>query len=80
LNEFYYLDTALCDKIGQLLAAGRWFYLGIPVSSTNKTDGHDITEILLKVQLDTITLTLTSTLHYLVHFFPVFVTPIFIDN
>jgi membrane-bound inhibitor of C-type lysozyme len=29
-----------------------------PVSSTNKTDHHDITEILLKVALNTITLTL----------------------
>jgi hypothetical protein len=28
-----------------------------PVSSTNKTDSHDITEILLKVALNTITLT-----------------------
>jgi hypothetical protein len=27
--------------------------LGPPVSSTNKTDGHDITEILLKVALNT---------------------------
>jgi hypothetical protein len=27
---------------------------GTPVSSTNKTDRHDITEILLKVALDTI--------------------------
>jgi hypothetical protein len=32
---------------------------GTPVSSTNKTDHHDITEILLKVALNTITLTLT---------------------
>ena len=31
-----------------------------PVSSTNKTDRHDITEILLKVTLNTITLTLTQ--------------------
>ena len=29
---------------------------GTPVSSTNKTDSHDITEILLKVVLNTITL------------------------
>jgi len=29
------------------------------VSSTNKTDGHDITEILLKMVLNTITVTLT---------------------
>jgi ABC-type oligopeptide transport system ATPase subunit len=31
----------------------RWYSLGIPVSSTNKTDRHDITEILLKVALNT---------------------------
>jgi len=30
------------------------------VFSTNKTDCHDITEILLKVVLNTITLTLTK--------------------
>ena len=30
-----------------------------PVSSTNKTDRHDITEILLKVDLNTITLILS---------------------
>ena len=29
--------------------------IGTPVSSTNKTDRHDITEILLKVALNTIT-------------------------
>jgi hypothetical protein len=31
-----------------------WFSLGNPVSSTNKTDRHDITDILLKVALNTI--------------------------
>jgi hypothetical protein len=30
-------------------AMGRWFYLGTAVSSSNKTDRHDISEILLKV-------------------------------
>ena len=30
---------------------GRWFSPGTPVSSSNKTDRHDITEILLKVAL-----------------------------
>ena len=35
------------------------FSPGSPVSSTNKTDRHDITEILLKVALNTITITLT---------------------
>jgi hypothetical protein len=34
--------------------AGLWFSPGTPVSSTNKTDCHDITEILLKVALNTI--------------------------
>jgi len=34
------------------------FSLGTLVSSTNKTDSHDITEILLKVALNTINLTL----------------------
>ena len=43
-------------KICQWLAAGRWFSLGTTVSSTNKTDPHDIKEILLKVTLNTITL------------------------
>ena len=43
--------TTLCDKVYQWLATDRWFS---PVSSTNKTDRHDITEILLKVALNTI--------------------------
>jgi hypothetical protein len=32
----------------------RWFSPGFPVSSANKTDEHSITEILLKVALNTI--------------------------
>jgi len=51
------LDTILC-KICQWLAAGQWFSTGTPVSSTNKTNSHDITQILLKMALNTITLTL----------------------
>jgi hypothetical protein len=46
--------TTLCDKVCQWLATGRWFFQGPPVSSTNKTDRHDIIEILLKVALNTI--------------------------
>ena len=42
-------DTTLCDKVCQWLAADRCFSLGTRVSSTNKTDHHDIPEILLKV-------------------------------
>ena len=41
--------TTLCDKVCQCLDAGRWFSQGTPVSSTNKTDHHDIAEILLKL-------------------------------
>jgi hypothetical protein len=37
----------------------RWFSPGTPVSSTNKTDRHDMTEILLKVALNTIHLAIT---------------------
>jgi hypothetical protein len=40
--------TTLCDVV-----CG-WFSPGPPVSSTNKTDRHNITEILLKVALNTI--------------------------
>ena len=42
---------------------GRWFSPGALVSFTNKSDHHDITEILLKVALNTITLTPSSALH-----------------
>ena len=52
----------LCNKDCQWLATGRWFSPGTPVSFTNKTDCHDITEILLKVALNTIILTLTRKL------------------
>ena len=45
------LDTTLCDKVCQ------WFYLSTSLSSTNKTDRKDVTEILLKVALNTITQT-----------------------
>jgi hypothetical protein len=38
------------------------FSPGTPVSSTNKTDRHDITEILLKVSLNTTILTPTGIL------------------
>jgi hypothetical protein len=39
---------------------GLWFSLGTLVSSTKKTYLHDMTEILLKVALDTITLTILN--------------------
>ena len=51
------LDTILCEKVFQLLTAGLWFSLGTSVSSTNKTNCHNISEILLRVAL-------TLTLYY----------------
>jgi hypothetical protein len=41
-------------KVCQLRIKGRLLSPGTPVSSTNKTDCHDIAEILLKVALNTI--------------------------
>jgi hypothetical protein len=48
----HYVIKFVCD-----IATGQWFSLGTLVSSTNKTDHHDITEILLKVALNTKTST-----------------------
>jgi hypothetical protein len=48
------LDTTLCDKVCH------WFSPGTPVSSANKTECHDITEIWLIVALNTINLHLVS--------------------
>jgi hypothetical protein len=45
--------TTLCDKVYQWLATGRWFSSDPTVSSANNTARHDITEILLKVALNT---------------------------
>jgi len=50
-------DITLCDKVYQWLVTGWWFSPGTPVSSINKTDCHDKTEILLKMELTIITLT-----------------------
>ena len=48
--------TTLCDYVSDIL---QLFSPGTAVSSTNKNDSQDISEILLKVALSTITLTLT---------------------
>jgi hypothetical protein len=52
------LDTPLCDKVCQYLAVGLWFSKGTPIFSTKKTDRPDLAEILLKLALNTITITL----------------------
>ena len=48
------LATTLWDKVCRRLARGLDFFLDTPLSSTNKTDRHDIAEILLKVALSII--------------------------
>jgi hypothetical protein len=53
LNPVHVLDTTLCDKVCQWLATGGWFSPCTPISSTNKTDRHDIAELLFKVVLNT---------------------------
>jgi hypothetical protein len=50
------IDTTLCYKVCQRLAAGLWFSPGTQFSSTNKADRHDIAELLLKVALHPMTL------------------------
>ena len=52
---------------------GQWFSLATPVSSTNKTDHHDLIEILLKVALNTITLTLLMICFKEADLIPIFV-------
>jgi hypothetical protein len=53
-DEVYSIQfMELCDKV---TCSRSWFSPGTPVSSTNKTDHHNIVEILLKVALITITL------------------------
>ena len=52
------MNIALIKFVSDLQQVGG-FTPGTPVSSTNIADRHDITEILLNVVLNTITLTLT---------------------
>ena len=66
-------------KVCQWLATGQWFSSGTPIFTTNKTDRQDIAEILFKVVLNTISLTLnppnyanfphTTISIYTIHFF-----------
>ena len=47
----------LTKSLSQLKIKNKTFSHGTPVNFTNKTDLHDITEILLKVALNTINIT-----------------------
>jgi hypothetical protein len=57
LGEVYSIQHYVIKCVSDLRQVGG-FFSGTPVTSTNKTDRNDITEILLKVALNTMTLTL----------------------
>ena len=59
----HYLIKFVCD-----LRQFWWFSPDTPVSSTNKTDCHDISEILLKVALNIINQTKQPSIPYAVIF------------
>jgi hypothetical protein len=59
-----YFNKENLSRCCQWFAASRWFSPGTPVSSTNKFDCHDITEILLKVALNTIIQTPVCTAYF----------------
>ena len=46
--------TTSTSSVCQWPSTDRWFSPDTPISSTNKTDRHDITEILLQLALNTI--------------------------
>jgi hypothetical protein len=73
------LDTTLCDKVCQWLVTG-CFSLDTPVSSTNKTDRHDITEIWLKVALNTINQTINLKSWNLINSVQEYGCQTFLDN
>ena len=57
LSTRLHLSCWLCDKVCHWLATGRWFSTGTLISSTNKTDRHDITDTLLKTAWNKINIT-----------------------
>jgi hypothetical protein len=58
-GEVYSIQHYVIKFVSDLLK-DQWFSLGSAVSSNNKTDHHDIAEILLKVALNSINLTQTE--------------------
>jgi hypothetical protein len=58
-GKVYWIQHYVIKFVSDLRQVSGFFGL-TPVSSTNKTDRHYITEILLKVALNTITLTVDT--------------------
>ena len=63
---YIYIQSKFCS-LSQWPAAFRWSSPTTPIFSTNKTDRHDITEILLKVALNTITINFSLPFSVTVH-------------
>ena len=56
-NKLRIRENVVIHAVNQIVRQYLFQMCGTPVSSTNETDRHDITEILLKVALNTIILT-----------------------
>jgi hypothetical protein len=63
-----YKTTSFCNE--NVVLGGLPFSLGTPVSSNSKSDCHDITEILLKVSLNTINQSNQIPIFYVKHYKP----------
>ena len=63
LNPTHSEAYSIQHYVAKFLSDLRWFSLGTPVPSTNKTDSHDITKILLKVAVSNISFTYSATRH-----------------
>ena len=57
-GKVYSIQLDIIKFVSDMQQVGQWFSQGTLVSSANKTNCHDISEILLKVTLTFITLTL----------------------
>jgi hypothetical protein len=57
-GEVYSILHFVMKFVIDLRQVGRWSSLGTPVSFTNKTDHNEITEMLLKVALNAILITM----------------------
>jgi len=68
-KRFYLLSKVILavSKVRHLPPL-RYGHAGPPVSSTNKTDSHDITEILLKVALNTINQSINQSIKKTTHY------------
>ena len=69
-GEVYLIQHYVVKFVNDLSMIGRWFSApGTPVSSTNKTDRHDITKILLKEALNTINQPMYVSILFCIHNF-----------